>query len=172
MNGTSLAVLVLGLVAVGCGEWATTGPTGDSGSRGPQLAAGGIVHRVSVGSHDFVPPGVDANWSLQAIQYSDGRIMGEWSDQFGHSNGGLHVKIDCLHVVGNQAWLGGVATDKNFEGMRVITRIADNGTSTHEPPDQISFSVLDPAFFGLPEDCNAAVALPLFPLSGGEVKVY
>ena len=136
-----------------------------------QFQSGGVIHRVSVGSHDIVPPGVDANFSLVAIQHADGRVTGQWSDQFGHGNNGVHVVIDCVYVVGNQAWLGGVATDKTFGGLRAITRVEDNGTSPHETPDQISFTWLNPAQVGFSPDCNDAAALPLFPLPAGEVKV-
>jgi hypothetical protein len=173
MKKTSLAFVAVGLFAMGCDGRDPTGPVADDRLVNPQFNGAGVVHRVSVGSHDFVPPGVDANFSLAAIQYSDGRMKGQWSDQFGHGNNGLHVVIDCVHVIANQAWLGGMATDKTFKGMRVLTKVVDNGTSPHEPPDEISFSVVNPAQFGLSEDCRAVTAapFPLFPLPAGEVKV-
>jgi hypothetical protein len=129
----------------------------------------GVQHRVSVGSHDFSDPGQDANFSLIAIQKADGSVSGQWSDQFGHGNGGIHVEINCLEVVGNQAWISGVITkafDETLVGVRTGTRVADNGTSANDPPDQISFSIIGALF-----DCHARRNYPLFDLSGGEVKV-
>lgn len=171
MKRSIFSLVALAPLALACDAGNPAGPADDGRLVNPQFASGGIIHRVSVGSHDFVPPGVDANFSLVAIQHADGRVTGQWSDQFGHGNNGVHVAIDCVHVVGNRAWLGGVATDKTFEGLRVITLVEDNGTSAHETPDQISFTVIDPAQFGISPNCNDAAALPLFPLSGGEVKV-
>jgi hypothetical protein len=93
------------------------------------------------------------------------------ADQYGHGNAGIHGAIDCLYVVGNQAWIGGVATDKNADGERVITLVEDNGTSVDDPPDQINLSWFDPAAIGISPNCLDAPALPLFPMTNGEVKV-
>jgi hypothetical protein len=170
MRKISIALVAVGLVSLGCDGQDPTSPAGDQ-TVPPQFAAGGVVHRVSVGSHDFTPPGVDANFSLIALLRADGTATGQYNDQFGHGNGGLHADVDCLRVVGNKAWIGGLITHGQFEGQRVVTEVEDNGTSTDETPDQISFSVVNPAQFGLSEDCRLLPELPLFPLQGGEVKV-
>lgn len=133
-----------------------------------------ITHRVSVGSPDadIFPPGTDANFSLIATQSADGTVRGQWHDQFG---GGqfLHVEVNCLVVVGNEAWLSGtikVASNDlaEFVGTTAFTRVRDNGTSANDPPDQISFT-----FFGNPPDldCEDMLNLPLSDLNNGEVKV-
>ena len=173
MKKTPLALVVLGLLAVGCGDRDPTGSTAGDELVNPEFASSSVVHRVSVGSldSDAFGRGVDANFSLVAIQRADGSVTGQWSDQFGHGNGGVHVALDCLLVVGNQAWIGGVATDKNFDGLRVITMVEDNGTSVHDPRDQISFSWVDPASFGFSPNCLDAPDLPLVPITNGEVKV-
>ena len=159
MKRILLSLVALGLFAVGCAQ-DTTAPASDHQGVGPQFASGGIVHRVSVGGSDFVGPGVDANFSLLAIEHANGRVHGNWSDQFGHGNGGLHIKIDCLHVVGNEAWLSGIGSGGGFENQRFATRVRDN-------PDQISFSVpIDAAF-----DCHTAPPFPLFDKPNGQVKV-
>lgn len=131
----------------------------------------GILHRVSVGSHDFgiFKPGTDANDSMIAIEHADGSVSGQWIDQFGHGNGGVHVAVNCLEVDGNQAWISGIVTQSPAEediGLTAATRVVDNGTSTKDPPDQISFTRIDPPF-----DCHARRPMLLFDLSGGEVKV-
>lgn len=141
-----------------------------------------ITHRVSVGSSDAVlfPPGTDANFSLIATQSADGTVRGQWHDQFGgHGPGAplvgqfVHVEVNCLVVVGNEAWLSGTikVASKNlaeFVGTTAFTRVRDNGTSANDPPDQISFT-----FFGFPPDldCEDMQDLPLFDLNNGEVKV-
>ena len=131
----------------------------------------GILHRASLGSHDFgiLKPGTDANDSFIAIQYADGSVEGQWTDQFGHGNGGLHIAVNCLEVDGNQAWISGVVTKSSFEedvGLTAATRVVDNGTSANDPPDQMAFTRLDPPF-----DCHDRRPMLLFDLAGGQVKV-
>ena len=140
----------------------------------PSFAIGhgtGILHRVSLASHDFgiLKPGTDANDSFIAVQYADGSVEGQWTDQFGHGNGGYHIAVNCVEVDGNQAWISGIVTQSPFEediGQPAGTRVVDNGTSANDPPDQMSFSIVGVRF-----DCHAKRPYPLFDLSGGEVKV-
>jgi hypothetical protein len=108
-----------------------------------------IVHKVSAGGPDAcialgaAHPGCNGNYSLVAKQFADGSVSGQYTDQFGHGNGGFHAVIDCLSVVGNTAWIGGVVTSGTFGlGQRVVTEIQDNGTSAKDPPDRISYSYL------------------------------
>jgi hypothetical protein len=147
----------------------------------PAASAGGLAHSVSVGSSDSVlfPPGTDANFSLVASE-RNGTVQGEWHDQFGGSGDGapfvgqfLHVDVTCLEVDGNEAWVSGPIKAASpdlaeFIGTPAITRVSDNGTSTSDPADQISFT-----FFGIPADldCVDKPDLPLFDLNNGEVKV-
>ena len=170
MRHVLLSLVALGLFCIGCSGPDATAPTADRLVT-PQFAAGGVLHRVAVGSHDFTPPGVDANFSLTALEKADGSETGQWSDQYGHGNGGIHVAVTCVSVVANRAWISGLTTDPDFEGHPVITEVEDNGTSANDPPDRISFSVIDPAQFGLSANCHLHQPLPLFPLQGGEVKV-
>jgi hypothetical protein len=133
----------------------------------------GVQHRVSVGSHDFSDPGQDANFSLIAIQKADGSVSGQWEDKFGPGDGvegGYHIAVDCVSVQGNRAWIGGVVTKALNEaliGTRAFTEVEDNGTSANDPPDKISYSY---AGYPVAYQCQHFV-LPLFALSGGEVKV-
>jgi hypothetical protein len=137
----------------------------------PALAQG-VIHHVSVGGHDQDPAGhTDANFSLTATEHADGTVTGEWTDQFGQGQGGIHVVINCLFVQGNEAWVSGFIDHGNVNGVDVtglpcITRVQDNGKSANDPPDAISFS-----FIGVPTLCTAAPNLPLFPMTGGQVTV-
>jgi hypothetical protein len=58
----------------------------------------------------------DANFSLVAIQYGDGHASGQWTDQFGQGQGGIHVEVNCVFVVGNQAWISGIIKQGTFNG--------------------------------------------------------
>ena len=140
--------------------------------------AEGVTHRVSVGSADSLPPpGFDANFSLSAIQRADGTVTGEWEDTFQGRPAPafvVHVDINCLEVVGNDAWVSGplkvLPPDLAFLiGLTAITRVRDNGTSANDPADQVSFTFLA-SDVGV-DDCHDMPDLPLFDLINGEVKV-
>jgi hypothetical protein len=111
-------------------------------------AAGGPVHKVSVGVPDFcdVPttaqnPGCNANFSIEAQQLADGSARGNYTDQFGHGNGGFHAVVDCVSVSGNKAWVSGIVTSGTYHlGGRIVTEVVDNGTSAKDPPDTSSYS--------------------------------
>jgi hypothetical protein len=140
-------------------------------------AAGGPVHKVSVGVADFcdVPttaqnPGCNANFSIEAQQLADGSARGNYTDQFGHGNGGFHAQVDCLYIQGNKAWVSGIITSGTYNvGSRVLTEVVDNGTSAKDPPDTISYSY---APYALTVNCKTfhpnliQVAVPK-----GQVKV-
>ena len=157
--GSSIVALILGVV-LATAAW----------------AGGRVMHRVSVGGPDACEaiagtgPGCDANFSLHAIQFSDGSAHGQYTDQFGHGNGGFHAVIDCVAVSGNQAWVSGWVTQSTNPdisvGDPVATRVSDNGTSANDPPDQISFS-----WVGDTRPCTDMVLYPLFDMPRGQVTV-
>ncbi|HWC72804.1 MAG TPA: hypothetical protein VG454_02630 [Gemmatimonadales bacterium] len=160
-------------LAVACTE-----PTTPAASRGTMSAnaqgTNAVIHRVSVGGSDQdVTLNTDANFSLVAIQKADGSVSGEWSDQFGQGQGGVHVDVNCLVVAGNQAWIGGIirsgstgAGGIDLSGLPALTRVADLGKSANDAPDAISFT-----FIGLAVQCTAQPNLPLFAMTGGQVTV-
>jgi hypothetical protein len=175
MKRLSVTLAALTLVALGCDASApTTPPNSMSGPGGPLFAGGGngVVHRASVGGHDMdQAENTDANFSLVAIEHGDGRITGQWTDQFGQGEGGIHVEVNCLLVLGNNAWVSGIVKSGSFGGVDftgqpAITRVADFGKSHNDPPDAISFS-----FVGVAVPCTAAPPLPLLPMTDGQVKV-
>ena len=102
-------------------------------------------------------------------------MSGQWEDQFGPGNGaegGYHIAVDCVSVLGNRAWIGGVITKAPAArqadiGTRALTSVEDNGTSANDPPDKISYTYSGLSTFF---QCQH-FSIPLFPLSGGEVKV-
>jgi hypothetical protein len=132
--------------------------------------AQGVQHVVSVGGPDQDATNhTDANFSLVAVQYGDGSVKGQWTDQFGQGQGGIHVAINCLFVQGNQAWVSGFITSGNFNGadlsgLPVITRVQDNGGGN--TPDAISFS-----FIGVAAACTTAPNLALVPMTAGQVTI-
>ena len=170
MKTFRITLVTLALFAVACSEQPATGPEASV-----MLAPGiGVRHRVSVGGHDLDVPKGDKNFSLIAIQSADGSVKGRYTDMFGAGTitGGVHVDVDCLKVVDNQAWIGGVitngsATGEYVTGRRVLTTVVDNGKSANDPPDEISFTHLTNV------SCTDATPrlLPLLLMTDGQVTV-
>jgi hypothetical protein len=144
-------------------------------------AEGPIAHSASLGGPDVcrslgVHPGCDGNWSLTATQYADGTVSGDITDRFG-KGGGLHAVIDCLYVVGHDAWVSGVITSGFFRdpdtgerfditGLPIATRLYD-GTPVGEP-DRASFEYLGRGAFL----CTDHPDVPLFfEVTDGQVIV-
>ena len=84
------------------------------------FASGPITHFVSVGGPDIIGPGGDKNISMVAME-KDGVVTGNFTDRFADANGGggIKAKIDCLSVLGNQAWIRGVITKGSIGGVDV-----------------------------------------------------
>jgi hypothetical protein len=142
----------------------------------PAAATGPIVHHVSVGGPDAcgffanTHPGCNANFSLQAQEWDDGSIRGEYVDRLDHQNG-FHAVINCLAVDGNTAWLSGVIVSGTVNGVDVIgrpvaTRVQDNGTSARDAVDKISYS-----WIGDARPCTMKLNYILFPAPDGQVTV-
>ena len=178
MRTPSFTLAAIGLFVLGCDQSTSTSPSASSPSftpvdGGANVSDNTIVNRVSASGSDIdaIAPGGDANFSLTALVRADGSVSGQWADEFGHGNGGFHAVIDCVNIVGNQAWVSGIVTSgtaggTDLTGLPVGTRVADNGTSANDPPDQISFS-----FLGDPTPCTAAPPYPLLTKTKGQVTV-
>src|SRR5262245_7837107 len=169
---TAWCTIPIALLAVACNE--PTTPAAAIGSLSADAPrANAVVHRVSVGGSDQdATLNTDANFSLIAIQKADGSVSGEWTDQFGQGQGGVHVDVNCLVVAGNQAWIGGIIRSGStgqggvdLSGLAALTRVVDNGASANAP-DAISFT-----FIGLAVQCTAQPNIPLFAMTGGQVTV-
>ena len=125
---------VLALVAC---STETSAPAALGDGRTPAAINGPFTHRVTVGGPDIctdigLPLGCDYSLSLVATDGPFG-VSGQWED-----GPGRHFTVDCLEVLDNQAWIGGVTKD----GYRQIVRVVDMGRSI-DPPDSISFGLED-----------------------------
>lgn len=170
---TRLVLLPLGVFAalISC---TNESPVPDSeatfqGKRATELSSSrrGIIHHVSAGGAD-TGPGRNANYSLVANMMADGSVKGQFSDRFGHGNTGFHATIDCMTIVGTEAWLSGVITQgidgngNDYTGQTVLTKVVDNG----QTGDLISFSYINSSI-----PCSAKPNLATFS-SNGQVKVW
>lgn len=171
-------LILAGAMAVSCTD-RTVAPS--TAPNSPNLKANvlGVIHRASVGGPDAcsglgASPGCDANFSLVAIQFSDGSVSGEWTDRFSNGGGGIHVTVNCLTVVGHDAWISGIGPEHPF-GNGWVARVRDNGTSANDPADQITFTLpvgqFVPRLGDVRRDCHAAQDLLLFDAPEGQVVV-
>ncbi len=152
-------IILATAIAFGCSEGAVA-PTARSDS--PTLRASSTaepIHSAHVATPDI---------SLDALQRANGST-GQWQN---HSRDlgviGIHVAVNCLNVIGNQAWVSGVVTQSRqagLVGLDAVTSVIDMGKTA---PDSVSFT-----FTGSGIDCNAAPAFvfPLFPTPQGQVVV-
>lgn len=147
-----------------------------------EFSRGRVIHHVTLAGNDYceaigAPAGCDANFSITANMYADGRISGQWHDVWAGGVDAVHVKIDCMIVVDNWAILGGFVTNGSvggfdLTGFYVYTAVVDNGTSNKDAPDQLSLTFFETSF-----SCEFASSLtpsdfPLFDIKKGQVKVW
>ncbi len=180
MFSTRIPIIIAAAVVLGCSESAVA-PAAQSDFPTLRASVGSrVVHRATAGGPDLcdalgLKPGCDANFSLVALQRADSSVTGEYHDQFSQFPGvggtGIHVAVNCLVVIGNQAWISGMITQSRIPGVAgldALTSVVDNGSSANQPADQISLS-----FIGTGIPCQAAVGLPfpLFSVPQGQVVV-
>jgi hypothetical protein len=131
--------------------------------------AGPPVHSASGGGTvDW--PGGRVTYGFNAQVDASGAVKGQ--AEFHHRDAGItdHVDINCLTVVGNDAWLGGTITSSDnpaVVGLEIVWRVQDNGEGNAAAPDQTSTVV-----FGVsPGTCNTTPPLGLIPWTNGNVQV-
>lgn len=84
----------------------------------------------------------------------------------------VHLDVDCLVIVGNQAWFSGPARRFVLDGVEqppglyLVFRVQDNGEGANAPPDQGS-----PAFSGPPMACTLQPPFPMTPTANGNIQV-
>ena len=181
MSSNRIPIMLATALAFGCSESALTPTAQSDGLRLQASVSSGVVHQVSAGGPDVcaafgLKPGCDANFSLVAIQHADGSVTGQYIDRWARG-GGFHAVINCVNVIGNDAWVSGVVTKGTYPdgtdlaGRPLINRLRDNGTSANDPPDQFSISWIDPGNNGFSASCLDAPDLPLFDAPQGQVVV-
>lgn len=146
-----------------------------------------IVHIIHAGGSDIqdanIPgsgPGFDKNYSLVAFKFADGTASGKLVDRYSGGGGlGLKGDINCVHVLGNTAWLSGVITqgqtlDLNgnpvdITGYYVRTRVQDNGDNTDpDNPDRVAFTQFRNT---APFPCANMFGSAFWDMPGGQVTI-
>ena len=118
------------------------------------------------------PDGTFRSFSFSARKYADGTVDGELQLNSRGFDVFVHIKIDCLRVVGNDAFMSGTITNSNnplFEGRSVIFNVEDNGEGANSLPDRISLVGIAPA--GVQINCNSNIVLQTVPIEEGNIQV-
>ena len=146
-----------------------------------------IVNVIHAGGSDIQDPdfpgsgpGFDKNYSLIAFKYADGTASGKLIDRYSGGGGqGLRADINCVHVVGNIAWLSGVITQgavldndgnpASVVGYYVRTRVQDNGDNNDPAnPDKVAFTQFRSS---APFPCANMFMSTFWDMPGGQVTV-
>jgi hypothetical protein len=84
----------------------------------------------------------------------------------------VHLDVDCLVIVGNEAWFSGPARRFVLDGVEqppglyLVFRVQDNGEGANAPADLGS-----PAFSGPPMACALQPLFPMTPTANGNIDV-
>jgi len=98
-----------------------------------------VIQSVSGNAHVMGEP-VERTVTFDIRKHADGSVDG-WYNAAARGPGGadIKVRVECLHVVGNQAWAGGTiveAAGAGNVGRPVSMRFIDNGEGANALPDE------------------------------------
>ena len=133
---------------------------GTAGSVHRASGGGAVAYGGTLNSHAFTAQ-IDAN----------GEVKGQAEFQLRYIDTTVHAEIDCLAVVGNEAWIGGTVTRSSNPaqvgpGLQILFRVQDNGEGFANPPDMTSQLI-----WGAVPSCNTTPALGVIEWTKGNVQV-
>lgn len=138
--------------------------------RTPLMAAGNTAS--ATGSGHFHIGDELRTFSFSAVKNAVGNARGEGELHNRAQDLALHLKINCLSIVGNTATVTGKISDSNnpaLIGLDFYFKAADNGEGANAPPDEISLVFF---FFGPGPTCSTNLAVPLIAIEGGNIQVH
>ena len=153
--GATLLAVLVSVGTAGSRHWTLGGGTVHSASGG-----GTVEYAGTLNTHTFTAQ-IDA----------DGIVTGQAEFQLRYIDTTIHAEVNCLTVVGNDAWIGGTITRSSNPavvgpGLDILFRVRDNGEGAAHPPDMTSQLV-----WGAVPSCNTAPPLGLIPWTNGNVQV-
>jgi hypothetical protein len=179
-RSTAVFVHFISALAIATTVAIASGPT-------PVLAQSPVVNVIHAGGSDVEDPdlpgsgpGFDKNYSLVAFKFADGTASGKLIDRYAGGGGlGLKGDINCVHVVGNTAWLSGHITQGqtlddegnpvDITGYYVRTRVQDNGDNTDPAnPDRVAFTQFRNS---APFPCANMFGSAFWDMPGGQVTI-
>jgi hypothetical protein len=108
-----------------------------------RAASQAVVASATGSGHMVRPDGTFRSFSFSARRYADGTSTGELELNSRSFEVVVHIKIDCLRVVGNVAHMSGRITrvsnpDEGEVGELDRVEVRDNGEGGNAPPDEVS----------------------------------
>ena len=102
---------------------------------------------------------------------ADGNVSGQAEFQLRYIDATVHAEVNCLEVVGNEAWIGGTITRSSNptvvgQGLDIVFRVQDNGEGDASPADMTSQLV-----WGAVPSCITRPPLGLIEWTHGNVQV-
>lgn len=147
MRRTLLTVLAVELALIGLGLTSCTETPLEPQEAAYVMDARGadrisdtnVIQSVSGNAHVMGEP-VERTVTFDIRKHADGSVDG-WYHSSVRGPGGADIKVrmECLHVVGNQAWARGTivaAVNPGNIGRPVSMRFIDNGEGANAPPDE------------------------------------
>jgi hypothetical protein len=112
-------------------------------------ASKAVVASATGSGHMVRPDGTFRSFSFTARKYADGTSKGELQLNSRSFDVVVHIKIDCLRVVGNVAHMSGRITrvsnpDEGEVGELNRVEVRDNGEGGNALPDQVSTIPVNP----------------------------
>ena len=108
-----------------------------------------VVASARGSGHMVRPDGTLRSFSFSALRYADGTSKGELQLNSRSFDVVVHIRIDCLRVIGDVAHLSGRITrvsnpEEGEVGELNRVEVRDNGEGPGAPPDQISTIPVNP----------------------------
>ena len=172
MRAPFMAALAV-VLTFGCTDQPLTRP--DALSVSPNFNAGGVTERATGSGHfdDFrFPPDEELRtFSFTALAKAGGGTTGQWELQNRNFPVRIHGVVECISVIGNEAWFAGTTTlsdDEANVGVVRAFRVVDNGEGGTSAPDEISFA---PAWPSAQDWCDDTPGIATWPIEAGNVQV-
>jgi len=170
---TFLGSFVLILIFIGCEENTVNPDVNDNNN----LRLEKVVEKVTGSGHFTTADGDLRTFSFTARKNEVG-VDGRWVRVRRVDGVNVHSQgvVTCFTIIGDQAWLGGYATQGLLSeppNNEVAWRVVDNGQGNNSPPDRISMQFVG-AGPGFAESyCSATPdAPPLNDIEEGNIKIH
>ena len=141
----------------------------------PATAGSNRVVSSASGSGHMERNGFFRTFSFTAEKFADGTSTGQLQLRSPEFDVVVHLRVDCLRVVGGQAHMSGVITytsdpSEAFVGERNRLVVQDNGSGPHAPPDMVSGIPANPENQNT-ETCENNTLTPNRVVDAGNVRV-
>lgn len=94
---------------------------------------------------------------LNAIEHRDGTVTGTFSFRILPYTEGVSGNVDCLEVIGNQAYVSGIITAPSiWAGYPFMVRVTDNGEGAGAPRDSMTNVWVEANPINPPLSCHEA----------------